>query len=301
MNSTARVEEKGNRFAEGMLLTTTMIWGGTFAATKVLLDSGMGPMGLLTWRFGIAALLSLLLFFGHLRGNFDRSTLWAGLLLGVLLYAGYGLQTVGLELTSSSHSGFITALYVVITPLLQMVIGRSRPGKRVWIGVVVVTVGLWFLIAPEEGNHDGLNPGDLLTLGCAFSFALYIIALDRIGGKHDVKVLTAFQLLAVALCCGIHLLLTEPWTSPSTSTDWLIILFLAILASVFTTWCQTNFQPRTTPGRAAIIYTMESVFAAIIGILFLEEDLGITGYIGGMLIVAGLIVVELRVRRVESS
>lgn len=292
MDSTKSPEREGRSLAEGMLLTTTLIWGGTFAATKVLLDSGMEPMGLLTWRFGIAALLFFLLFFNRLRKAFNVSTLKKGIVLGVLLYAGFGLQTVGLGFTSSSRSGFITALYVVITPLLQIFIGRSIPGKRVWLSVGLVTVGLWLLTSPAEGGMAGFNAGDLLTLGCAVSFAAYIIVLDRFGGKEDVIALTGFQLLVVAICCTLHNLLSEPWTSPSTSTDWSMILFLALLASVFTTWCQTNFQPRTTPGRAAIIYTMESVFAAIIGIALLGEHLGTSGFLGGGLIVGGLLVVE---------
>ncbi len=292
MNATAGTGKQRSRLAEGMLLMTTLIWGGTFASTKVLLDGGMEPMGLLTWRFGIAACVFLLLFFPRLRNRLDRTTLTVGLVLGLLLYIGFSLQTVGLGFTSSSRSGFITALYVVITPLLQILIGRNAPAKRVWLSVALVTLGLWLLTSPVTEAGSGFNTGDFLTLGCAFSFSIYIIVLDRFGGDRDVMALTALQLLTVTLCCGLHALLTEPWTSPAASIDWLLILFLALLASVFTTWCQTNFQPRTTPGRAAVIYTMESVFAAIIGIVLLGEHLGPHGYAGGALIVGGLVIVE---------
>ena len=275
-----------------MLLTTTLIWGGTFGATKLLLQSGLEPMGLLTWRFGIAALAFLLIFFRRIKTFLNRETLRSGLLLGLLLYAGFALQTIGLGYTSSSRSGFITALYVVMTPLLQIFIGRSVPGKRVWVSVGLVTLGLWLLTSPAGGSVDGFNTGDLFTLFSALSFAFYIIALDRVGEEKDPVGLTALQLLVTALCCTIQSILTEPWTSPSSGVDWSMILFLALLASVFTTWCQTTFQPRTTPGRAAIIYTMESVFAAIIGVGLLGEHLGVSGYVGGGLIVGGLVMVE---------
>ena len=191
--STAKSSDR--QIAEGMLLITTLIWGGTFGATKVLLDSGMEPMGLLTWRFGIAAIVFLLLFIRHIQAGFDRLTLGVGIALGLLLYAGFGLQTIGLSFTSSSRSGFITALYVVITPLLQIFIGRGAPAKKVWFSVVIVTLGLWLLTSPEGEQASGFNVGDLLTLGCALLFALYIIVLDRFGGKlHPIRLTAILNL-----------------------------------------------------------------------------------------------------------
>lgn len=282
--------------AEAMLLTTTLIWGGTFGATKELLNGGMEPMGLLTWRFGIAVIVFCLIFFRTLRRTLDRRTLLIGAILGVLLYGGFGLQTIGLDHTSSSRSGFITALYVVMTPFLQLLFGRNAPAKRVWISVGIVLAGLWMLTTPAEAASmhffDGFNIGDLLTLCCALSFALYIVVLDRYGKGLGTIPLTAIQLAVVAVLCGLHFVAAEPWSAPSTPLDWGLMLFLALLASVFTTWCQTNYQPRTTASRAAIIYTMESVFAAVIGIAILGEEMRTLGYFGGVLIIAGLLLVE---------
>lgn len=296
MRNNRSAGEPQRRVAEGMLLTTTLIWGGTFAATKALLDSGLEPMGLLTWRFGIAALAFPLLFFPLLRRRMNVRAVGVGALLGLLLYGGFGLQTIGLDYTSSSRSGFITALYVVMTPFLQVFISRRMPAKRVWISVLLVLVGLWLLTTPPgeslAAGFAGFNTGDLLTLCCALLFALYIVALDRLDSSTDPIAVTAIQLLTVGVLSGIHMALTEPWTQPSSAGDWSLILFLALLASVFTTWCQTNYQPQTTPSRAAIIYTMESVFAAVIGIAFLAEELAPVGYVGGVLILGGLLLVE---------
>lgn len=276
-----------------MLLLTAFIWGGTFGATKVLLTGGMEPMGLLTWRFGIAALLFLVFFAHRILPNLNRRSLVVGIVLGVLFYLGFSLQTIGLKFTTSSHSGFITALYVVITPLLQVFFGSRAPTKRVWFSVGVVITGLWLLTGPTEGDAvQGFNIGDVLTLGCAFTFAGYIIVLDRHAAGSDSVALTWIQLAVMFVLSMLHRFATEPWTSPSSPTDWSLILFLALLASVFTTWCQARFQPRTTPSRAAIIYTMESVFAAIVGITLLQESLGVTGYVGAILIVGGLLFVE---------
>lgn len=299
MNSGTSLENGGHRdrrIAEGMLLLTAFIWGGTFGGTKLLLTNGMEPMGLLTWRFGIAAILVIIFYFGRIRRAMTPRALGVGLLLGVLLSISFALQTTGLKFTSSSRSGFITALYVVITPLLQIFFGRRAPAKRVWISVGIVILGLWLLTTPSgssgEGSVNGFGLGDILTLISAFSFAVYIIVLDRAGLEADAIFITAIQLAVIFLFCALYRGVAEPWTAPSSLTDWSIILYLAILASVFTTWCQSYFQPRTTPSRAAIIYTMESVFAAIVGIALLNEPMHEQGYIGAVLIIGGLLLVE---------
>ena len=115
------------RRAELVLLSITLIWGATFATTKILLER-IPPMVLLTWRFGIASAIFLLFFRKRLAGSLSPSTLWRGVLLGFLLYAGFALQTLGLELTSSSRSGFITVLYVAMTRSTQR-LGVLHPGR----------------------------------------------------------------------------------------------------------------------------------------------------------------------------
>lgn len=291
---TDRSDKPSLRLAEGMLLLTTFIWGGTFAATKVILDGGLGPMTLLSWRFGIAAILFLLFFARRLYKDWTLRTLLVGILLGVLLYVGFGTQTIGLGTTSSSRSGFITALYVVITPLLQMLFGRSRPGPMIWISVLLATTGLWLLSGQLDASQPELNVGDLYTLVCAVVFAVYIIVLDRYGAALDAIKITATQLVVVALCCVVHASMTEEPVIPRSLNIWLLLLYLALFASVFTTWCQSRFQPSTTPSRAALIYSLESVFAAIVGMILLGENLGVIGYIGGGLIVMGLVLAERR-------
>ena len=291
------------RFAEGMLLVTTLIWGGTFGATKLLLDDGLDPMALLAWRFGIATLCFLpFLLLGRFR--VDRQTLRLGAALGVLLFFGFGLQTFGLVETTSSRSGFITALYVIFTPLLQPLFGRDRPGIVVWSGVGIVLAGLWMLTG--AGSLAGMNVGDLLTLGCALAFAVYIVLLDRSGSSLDpiplafvqVAVVTLLTLGSMGVVGGTQGMIPDSWIMPTGATPWLLMLYLALLATVFTTWCQTRYQPQTTPSRAAIIFTMESVFAAIVGVALLGDLLGLVEWIGGGLIVAGLLLVELVPTRV---
>lgn len=284
--------------AEGILLMVTIIWGGTFAATSLLLESGLMPVNLVLWRFGVAlvAVIPFLLFSGTRR--FDRRTLGAGVILGLLLYAGYIFQTLGLVETTSSRSGFITALYVVMTPMLQPLFGRGRPSLQVWFSVLLIIIGLWMLTG-SGSDAGGINVGDILTLFCAFFFALFIVVLDRVGSDVDVIGLTGVQVAVVASCALIHTALLGQWGYPEGSDAWTLLLGLAIFGTVVTTWGQTRFQPLTTPSRAAIIYTMESVFAALIGVLILREELTGLGAVGGGLIVLGLLLVELPLSRIR--
>ena len=288
--------ETSRPVAEGILLIVTIIWGGTFAATSLLLESGLEPVSLVLWRFSIAllALVPLLLFSGNRR--IDRRTLGAGIVLGLLLYAGYVLQTLGLVETTSSRSGFITALYVVMTPMLQPLFGRARPSLQVWFSVLLIIIGLWMLTGSGSAA-GGVNIGDLLTLFCALFFALFIVVLDRVGPDVDVIGLTGVQVAVVAFSALIHSGVIGAWSTPSGTDAWILLLGLAILGTVVTTWGQTRFQPLTTPSRAAIIYTMESVFAALIGVLILNEELTGLGALGGGLIVLGLLLVELPLDR----
>jgi drug/metabolite transporter (DMT)-like permease len=285
-----------------MLLLTTLIWGGTFSSTKALLSGSLRPMGLLTWRFGLAAIIFSVAYRRSIYRNIDRRTILYGIALGALLYAGFGLQTVGLGLTSSSRSGFITALYVVFTPLMQIFIIRTAPGRNVMIGIILVLLGLWGLTAPggtfagllTPWSSGGFGVGDLLTLGCALAFAGYIILLDRAGtSTKGIAALTSVQLTTTAILCSTHCLIAEPWSAPSTGVELGLMFFLAFFASVLATYWQTAYQRYTTPSRAAVIYTMESVFSAAIAAVMLDERLGAVGVVGGVLIVAGLLVTEL--------
>lgn len=284
--------------AEGMLLLVTIIWGGTFAATSELIGTGLDPEPLVLWRFGTASIL-LLPFLLFARGRrFNPITVGVGIVLGLLLYCGFILQTIGLVTTSSSRSGFITALYVVITPLLQPLFGRPAPSVGVWLSVLLIVIGLWLLIEP--GGAEGVTAGDVQTFISAVCFAFFIIVLDRYGRETDVIGLTWIQMIIVAFSALVHMTIVDGWSRPlenlvPTGNEALLLLgYLAVGGTLFTMWGQNRFQPWTTPSRAAIIFTMESVFAAVIGILLLNEVLGFEGMLGGTLIVAGLLLVELR-------
>ena len=297
MNSISNIALKRRRIAEGMLLLVTLIWGGTFGLIRyMILTEDIGPVSLLALRFDLAAVLIVLLFFKRLRGALTSPLILHGVILGALLYAGYGLETEGLKYTSSTHSGLILALYVVFTPLFEYLFFRRSPSCYVWISLPLVLVGLWCLNTPASGSERGileivLTFGDVLMLCCAVVYAIYLIVLNSYGNAHDTIVLTIVQLVTAGLLATGHWALTEPMNLPVSAGGWAGLFYLSFFALVLGIWWQTTYQPRTTPGRAAIILTMESVFAAIIGITILGDQLGPFGYGGAALMIAGIMLI----------
>jgi drug/metabolite transporter (DMT)-like permease len=273
--------------AEFYLLLCALIWGATFLIVKNgLLDAS--PLLLISIRFGLAAIIFLPLSFASLV-RLDRNGLTKGVILGVLLFAGFATQTIGLKYTTASKSGFITGLLVVFTPFLQMLIERRPPNKGNVIGVSLVAVGLYLLTSPTGA---GFNVGDALTLLCAIIFAIYIVYLDVFSKQCNISQLTFLQMLVTVILAYAGSFLFEQRYLRWTPQLLMAVGYLAILATVVTLYVQTRYQKHTTPTRAAIIFSLEPVIAAIIAYWFGNERIGLWGVLGG-LIVVGLLVSEL--------
>lgn len=280
--------DSGRRKAELILLSITLVWGGTFAVVKYALADA-SPLTFLAIRFGIASLIFPAIY----RQNYfrmDRGTLLSGLFLGFLLMIGFAFQTIGLKYTTASKSAFITGLLVAFTPIAQAVIERKMPTKGNLVGVGLVAVGLFLLTSP---GGQGFNIGDLLTLFCAVSYAIYIVYLDIYSKKYDVSKLTLLQLSETAVLSIIFAPFVETIHVTFTVGFVWALLYTSILATVFATYLQTRYQRDTTPVRAAIIYSMEPVLANVIAFFAFGEFVGAIGAVGGVLIIAGLLTSEL--------
>ncbi|HEY9166745.1 MAG TPA: DMT family transporter [Candidatus Kryptonia bacterium] len=277
-----------SRKPELVLLSITLVWGGTFAVVKFALTDS-SPLTFLALRFGIASLIFPLIY----RKNYfkmDKATLLGGLFLGILLMVGFALQTVGLKYTTASKSAFITGLLVAFTPIAQGVIERKSPTRGNLIGVGLVAVGLYLLTSP---NGQRFNIGDILTLFCAITYAIYIVYLDIYGKKHDPSKLTFLQLSVTALLALAAAPFVETMHIHVTAGFVWAILYTSILATVFSTYLQTKYQRETTPTKAAVIFSMEPVMANVIAFFAFGEFVGPIGAIGGGLIIAGLLASEL--------
>lgn len=274
--------------AEGVLLFLTVIWGSTFVVGKVVLGE-IPPLQMISLRFTLATVIIFSLFF---RSIFPlrRDQLVKGGVLGLFLFLGFIVQTIGLTITTASKSAFITGMMVVFVPLLQIVVERRAPKLGNIVGVVVVTVGLWFLTSPAGA---AFNAGDALTLLGALLFGVYIVYLDVVAKEMSVAQLTFLQVGTNAVLALGTMVLFESAPLSISRDNGIGLLYLTLFATVATTFLQTKYQKDTTPTRAVIIFTIEPVFAGIFASVFLGERMGWLGMLGGAFIIAGVLVSEL--------
>lgn len=282
-------------YAEMMLLFMTGIWGATFLFTKIGLENAP-PFLYIVFRFLIALSLTLIFFGKSLRG-INKKTFKSGMILGLLFSGGFILQTYGLEFTSITKSAFITGLTVVITPFVFKIINRKQKVK-LWskIGVIIASVGLWIFTDP---NIDNLNLGDILTLFSTFFWALYINFMDIFTKGNDsfkeTSQLVGLQFLfAIPLPLIAFLIFELDGLQVNFNNDLITSLaFNGILASFVLTFIHTTFQRYSTPVKAALIFSLEPVFAAFIAAVFISEILNAYEYFGASLLMLGVLISEL--------
>ncbi|NIP50348.1 MAG: DMT family transporter [Gammaproteobacteria bacterium] len=284
-------KQKSQFFAEFMLATVTLFWGATFPIVKDAINE-MPVMAFLWVRFAMAAILLACIAGRSGFATLDRRGWRLGIFLGTLLFASYAFQTYGLERTSSANAGFLTGLGVVWVPLMAGPILKKPAAFGSKIGVCLAFAGLFMLTWHTPWT---VNFGDLLVVICSVFVALHIIGLDAFTRGYDGRALTFVQIATMAVLGLCGSLLFEPTSWPQTWTNSLIFAFIitAVFATAYAFWAMTTFQNRTTPTRAALIYTLEPVFAAIFSVWLAGDRLSLLGWFGGALIVAGMIVAEI--------
>jgi len=261
-----------------LLIFVTVIWGSTFAVIKETIQTVPVPI-LLAVRFSFAALFLLWV-------KPERKTLIPGLILGLLSFAGYATQSVGMLTTSASKAAFITGLSVILTPIVGAIWLRHRVPLRAWLAAILALVGLGLMtLNPTEG----LAVGDLWVLGTALAYALYIVYLGEIAAHHKPIVLTSLQIIVVAaLSWGWavpHLGVLKELSSSALSA----LLYLALFATALVLWLQALAQRVVPAYVAALIFALEPVFAAIFAYFMLGETLSPQGWLGGGLVVMAMI------------
>lgn len=266
------------------LIGASFLYGATFVVIKSALED-IAPVAFVAWRFMIGAVVLLAIAFP--RGR----RIWRdGSITGLALFAGYMLQTSGLAATSASNSALITGLYVVLTPLLSALFKRRPPMPWVLGAAAASFVGI-FLLTDTDGL--ALTRGDLLTLGCAFAFALHIIALARYAHRHPVVPYTAVQLTVVAVLAFPATWLLDGLSIPDTSV-WVALAVtgfaVGIGAFLLQVWAQTVVGPST----AAIILAAEPAFAVATAWVVLGERLDGSGWAGTALVVFAIFLVVTR-------
>lgn len=301
---------KSNLAADGALVLTTLVWGTTFFLAKDMLTR-WPPLAYMALRFAAASVLMIALF----RRDFFRATRGArgaGALLGLLMGVGFALQAAGQIYTTASKSAFITGLTTPLVPFVAYAILRARPGVENLVGIVLASLGGALILAPQ--GDSSINFGDVLTLCSTATFALHITLLSVYARRYETRQITVLQITSTgAFVCAAWLifracaLIFSPDALPAFVArevaplvwDGRIIWQLAYLSlvatfAVFFLW--TWGQARTTAAHAAVIFSLEPVFANAFAVAFRggQEWLTPRGYAGAVLVLAGVVVSEVR-------
>ncbi|MCH9758703.1 MAG: DMT family transporter [Proteobacteria bacterium] len=263
----------------------TFFWGWTFPVVKEAIVI-MPVFAFLTVRFALAALLMTVANGKPARGLYKKGTL-----LGVLLFLSFAFQTLGLEQTSAANCAFITGLNVLWVAIC------SSPTRRTWLAVALGVCGLWLLAAPSK--EAGVNIGDVLTLLCSFFIAAHILVLNKLDKNSCSMGLAQIQFIVVALLSFATSLFAEDRFLPQQWTGELVfaLLITVLGATIFSFWAQTHYQRYTTAVRAALIFIMEPVFAALFAVLFYQEELPATAAVGALLVFLAMVATVHKVRK----
>ena len=275
--------------ADLLLLLTAFIWGFGFVAQRIGMQH-IGPFAFSGLRFllGAASLLPLMWWLGRgrPRSGDRRTLLWGGLVAGAFLFIGASLQQVGLVYTTAGKAGFITGLYIVIVPLLGLLWGQ-RTRRDTWLGALLALIGLYLLSVSEDFT---LAYGDLLELIGAFFWAGHVLVIGWLAPRCDVLALSFLQFLA----CGLLSLLVAAaieTTSVAAVLDSATAIAYAGVMSVGVAFTLQVLGQREAPAsHAAILLSLEAFFAALGGMLILDESLGARGATGCALMLAGMLI-----------
>ena len=291
---------------EAMLLLTAIVWGTGFVAQRKAME-GMSPFAFIALRFFLGCLVLLpALILKKTREKDNKAFDWKGFLRGLVLpsmlpglflFAGTSVQQLGIMTTSASKAGFLTALYLVLVPVLGLFLGK-KVNLWVWIGVVLALVGVWFLSVNLEMT---IQKGDILLLIGALFWALQILALDHLTPKLDALELSFGQFLTAAVLGLVVSLITETGPVVANPSAWGPLLYSGIVAVGIGFTLQVFGQSKVDPALASLILSLEAVFALLGGMIFLGERLSDREWLGCAVMLAAVILVQLKGQQQKSE
>ena len=271
---------------DALLVLVTLIWGSTFLIVKNAVRLS-GPFTYLTLSYGVGSLTLAIIFHKRLM-HITRAELLSGLVLGMILFTGYALQTIGLQYTTVSKAGFITGLSVPLVPVFAFLLLRQRPTQGAIVGFVLSLTGL-FLLSFNDKFNLAFGLGEMLILGAAFAFALHIVNVSKFAPHVDAINLAIVQLTLISLLSLIVMpIAREPFVMPSLAV-WGSVLFMGVVDVAFTLSAMIWVQQIVSGTRAALIYALEPMWAALFGFVLAGDKLSLLAWIGCGLILTGMI------------
>ena len=286
---------------EVLLLMTAIVWGTGFVAQRKAME-GMQPFVFIALRFFLGCLVLLPVLISRIprtksetKAAFDwkanvRKLVLPSLICGLFLFAGTSLQQLGIMTTSASKAGFLTAIYLVLVPVLGIFIGK-KVNLWVWIGVALAMAGVWLLSVGIEMN---IQTGDILLIIGALFWALQILALDHYIEKLDALGLAFGQFLTAAVFGTIVSLILESGPLVTNASAWWSLLYSGVVAVGIGFTLQVIGQSKVDPALASLILSLEAVFAVLGGMIFLGERLSSREWLGCAVMLAAVILVQLK-------
>lgn len=278
---------------ETTLIFITMLWGATFLIVHLAMQTA-SPFFFVGVRFAVAAVLLAAVFCRSLAGMTVKD-IQAGILIGFCIAIGYSFQTWGMQTISSSQSAFMTAMYVPLVPLLQWVFLKRPPRLMSWCGIILAFVGLLLLSGNAGETAQGLGIGEYVTLLSTLAIAGEIILISAFAGQVDTKRVTIIQLAAASLFSFLFMVPAGETVTHFSPTVIISAAGLGLMSAIIQltmNWAQQSISPT----RATVIYAGEPVWAGIVGRIA-GEVLPSLALLGGVLIVAGVLVSELKIKR----
>ena len=275
------------RLAELGLIGIAAVWGLTFVMVQDAIER-LEPLAFLAYRFIPAAVIVGVVFWSQL-GALPARGWRAGVVMGLFLTTGYVAQTLGLEHTTASNAGFITGLFVVLTPLFGVAVFGLQVERIAWLAAIVAAAGLLLL----SGADGDLNlSGDGAVFLCACAFALHILVTARAVRRYDVGPLVAIQLGACGLFCLAFAAAAGDLDAPRGTTVWSALIVTSVVASALGFLVQSYAQQHAAPARTALILAAEPAFAGLFGYLLQDDRLSVAAWTGAALIMAAIVAVD---------
>ena len=283
-----KIKRRRILLADMSLLLVAIIWGGTYIVVKNALLS-INLFQLLTLRFVSASFLMYIFFYKQI-GKLTKKDFLNGSIVGIILFFGFSTLNFALQFTTASKQGFLVASYVVIVPILYWILYKKRPKFKFFIGSGLTIIGIG-LVTLQKGFTLGF--GDTISLISAIFFAMHIISIEYFAKNMNIYKLAFVQIFTVGILSTIAAILTGSFNHTLNSEMYLSIIYLSLISTLLCFIVQNIAQKYTNSSHASIIMSLESVFAAIFGIVFLNEVLTPTMIVGCVIILIAVLIIEL--------
>lgn len=294
--------QRGIIKSESLLLLTAIIWGFAFVAQRMGMDH-IGPFLFNALRFSIGALTLIIIRWIYLRWfrkdeikgiQWNKDAIFSGLILGLFLFGGATLQQVGIVYTTAGNAGFITGFYIILVPIVGLFAGH-KAGFNLWIGALLALIGMYFLSVSSDFHF---SKGDFLVFAGAIFWTFHVVLTGKYTHKHSLFLLAVTQYLVCTILSLLSAIIFEEIVFENILSASIPVLYGGILSVGVAFTLQILGQRGTPPAHAAIIMSMEAVFAVIGGMLILDEQLTARIVTGCILMLAGMIVAQLNIKKI---